>query len=107
MNNIQEFLEEEMLRLHDNYSAFKTDDKETRDRIENYKKWWQDHDTRIINFILGEVEREVENEKYVWESVGYAYLEPILKAINNLRIENHPFNELHITNCEKCREEGK
>ena len=87
MNNIQKFLEEEMLRMHDNYSAFKTDDKETRERIENYKKWWQDHDTRLINFVLGEVEKEwfkAKAETFSGQDEAEKCIETI---INNLRVK--------------------
>lgn len=55
MNNTQQFLEEENERFY-------ADSKEFGFSI-NKADWLKDHDTRLINFILGEVEREVEKKK--------------------------------------------
>ncbi len=68
MNNIQQFLEEEYKN------------RETQSLVE--------HDTRLINFVLSEVEKEVEKKYEEWKGAEqYVMKEDILKILNNLRVK--------------------
>lgn len=77
MNNIQQFLEEERNRYSKEYDNLIDDGEigelEADDLLE-------DHDTRLINFILSEVEKEVEKD-------GYSTREDLLAIVNNLRVK--------------------
>lgn len=87
--------------------------------------WLEQHNDRLINFVLDLVGKEVEKQRVDYRS-EYKDMDEIMKCIkqteertnnfliddistiiNNLRTEDHPFNELHITNCEECRKKGK
>lgn len=63
-NNIQQFLEEERNRYSKEYDNLIDDGEigelEADDLLE-------DHDTRLINFILSEVEKEVEKKLEQWD----------------------------------------
>ena len=75
MNNIQQFLEVET--------------KEFEGMTWIVPGWLKDHDTRLINFILSEVEREVEKKQY-YSDDGQQYvtsIEDISTIINNMKVK--------------------
>lgn len=82
MNNIQQFLEEEKEKVRNAY-FYKADD---------FDVMLKDHDTRLINFILSEVEREVgismaeHNETRHGSTLDDAYAR-VSTIINNLRVK--------------------
>ncbi len=77
-NNIQQFLEEERNRYSKEYDNLIDDGEigelEADDLLE-------DHDTRLINFILSEVEKEVEKIPQTCRK------EDFFNLINNLRVK--------------------
>lgn len=86
MNNIQQFLEEERNRYSKEYDNLIDDGEigelEADDLLE-------DHDTRLINFILSEVEKEVEMlpTNYFLQAIPYVKETDISTIINNLRVK--------------------
>ncbi len=79
MNNIQQFLEEEKEKVRNAY-FYKADD---------FDVALKDHDTRLINFVLSEVEKEVEMlpTNYFLQAIPYVKETDISTIINNLKVK--------------------
>lgn len=97
MNNIQQFLEEEKREFAEKVTSIALTDYliKSETRMDEAIK---DHDTRLINFILGEVKREVEKKlqsNEFWKQTfpqeyveGYRIAtDDISTIINNLRVK--------------------
>ena len=61
---IQEFLEEEKKKFHDEYSAFNLSNRVSVPEYNAHTSWLKEHDTHLINFILDKVATG-EKEKWV------------------------------------------
>lgn len=106
MNNIQQFLEEEITDFGIDFGHARNCDVQPPNDgeqlcycgYEQLEEWVKNHDTRLINFILGEVKREVEKKlqsNEFWKQTfpqeyveGYRIAtDDISTIVNNLRVK--------------------
>lgn len=73
-NDLKNFLEGEKRRFEVNFLD------------EDYIEFYKDHDTKLVNFVLDLVEKEVEKKKYGKGSDEHIYLDELSTIVNNLRV---------------------